>query len=398
MVLLDSTMKLQAYTTATPSTPLQYYLHYSDFASTFNYDALLPKVGTFNQTQTDIVDSVGAGKFRAVKSLNIYNGSDGTQEVNIVIDIAGADTKIFTLLVASLSYLVYNGDTWQTSKTLTIGADLLTISAQSANPTPPGVDTLLLYNLPLAGRQLLRVLGTSGVDTALQPALFGNGIIMVSPYTTATFNVIGTVLPTSVGAVSTPALTSTSLRTSSRRAQVLSAATANSASEVRIAYASVWRGNGAGLGGFFYRARVAIGSSVANQRLLIGLTSSTAATATTQEPSALTNIICFGNDLADTNYQIMVNDGTGTATKVDTGFTKSVINEIFDVTFFCAPNSSSIGYSISRLNDGVNFEGVLSSDLPVSTTFLAPHLYLNNGGTAAAVTLDVMKIYIETDQ
>ena len=32
------------------------------------------------------------------------------------------------------------------------------------------------------------------------------------------------------------------------------------------------------------------------------------------------------------------------------------------------------------------------------TITLAPHVYLNNGGTAAAVTIDLMKLYIETDQ
>lgn len=399
MIVLDSTMKLQVYTSSAPSTPLKYHLHYVDYTSTFSYDAIVPQVGTFTETVADTVGLVASGKFRAIKKLSIYNASSGTEIVNIDIDVAGVKYPQFSLTVNTLSFLNYNGDgTFTESKTATIGSDLITLSERVLTPTPPGAGTVLLYNQPIANRFIPRFLGPSGLDSALQPSLFGNGVMMITPNTTTTFNVIGTVQPTNVGTLSTPALTASSLRTSTRRSQLLSAATANSASEVRTAFAPVWRGNGAGLGGFFYRARIGIGSAVATQRLMIGLTSSTAATATTIDPSTLTNCVFFGNDLLDANYQIMVNDGAGACAKVNTGFPKNVVDEIYDVTFFCPPNGTYIGYSVTRLNDNSSFSGTLTTELPVSTTFLAPHLYLNNGGTASAVTLDIMKLYIETDQ
>lgn len=401
MILLNSTMKLQAFTTGTPSAALKYYIYFQDFASTFVYDAITPAVGTFNQVATDIAPAPEAGKFRQIKTMSIYNGSNAPQEVNIVVDIASSDTPIISLNVNAGEYLEYNEGEWKTTATTTIGSDLITLAARSSNPSAPG-SGLLLYTLPTAGRNLPRFIGPSGLDSFVQPALFGNGVMMVTPNTTTTFNVIGTVQPTNVGTLSHPTLNANSFRESTRRAQLLSAATGGSASETRIAYASVWRGNGAGLGGFYFRARIGLGPIVSTQRLAVGLWAATGATPTTIDPSTIVNGIWFGNDAGDSNYQIMYNNASGTATKIDLGasFVKNVLNAMYDVTFFAAPNSNSIGYSITRNNDGATVSGVITSDikLPVQTAFLAPHLYLNNGGTASAVTLDIMKLYIETDQ
>lgn len=402
MIILDSTLKkLQAFTTATPSTPLTYYISYVDInQSTFAVSAISAVDGTFNQSATDIVAAPASGYSRQIKSIAIYNGSNGTQSVSIVVNNNSTQRVINKVDIATLGILVYENGQWGESTTATIGSDLITLSARGANPSTPGAGTLLYYNYPAGGRQLPRIMGSSGLDTALQPALFGNGIILLAPNTTTTMFSMGTVAPTFVGTLSTPTLTANSLRESTRRSQLLSAATGGSASEARIAYASVWRGNGAGLGGFFFRARVGIGSSVSTQRLLIGLTSATTAITTTIDPSSLTNCIFLGADAGDSNLQIMHNDAAGTCAKADLGssFPKVELNAIYDVTFFAPPNGSSIGYTVTKLNDGTTAEGTISSELPAAATFLAPHLYMNNGGTASAVILDIMRLYIETDQ
>lgn len=397
MIVLDSTMKLQVYTTAAPSTPLKYHLHYVDYTSAFLYDAVVPQVGTFTETVADTVGLVASGKFRSIKSISIYNGSTGTQIVNVVIDVAGVKTPLFSLAVNTLSFLVYQDNVWTTTQIATIGSDIVTLSERVLTPATPGTGTLAFYSKAIAKRQVPRFLGPSGLDSALQPALFGNGIAMITPNTTTTFNVIGTVQPTNVGTLSTPALVSTNLRTSIPRSSLVSAAIANSASETRTAFANVWRGDAAGRGGFFYRARFGLVTSISTQRLIVGLLSSTGATSTSIDPSTLLNCVFFGNDTADTNYQIMVNDGSGVCSKVDTGFVKNTANDVFDVTFFAPPNGSTIGWEVTRLNDGITANGLLSADLPVSTTFLAEHIYMNNGATASAVTIDIMKRYIETD-
>lgn len=401
MIILDTTTKkLQAYTTATPSTDLTFYTSYVDIDSNA-LSNIASSNGTFDETQTDIVPAPTGTIKRQIKSIMIYNASNGTQEVNIVLDISGSDTILWKLNVASSATLVYENGQWQESEIATIGSDLITLSALNDTPSTPGPSTLLLYNYPIAGRQILRTVGSNGLDVALQPSFFGNGILMLLPNTTTSMTAFGTVAPTIVGTMSTPALTSSNLRSSSRRSSVVSAATANSASEVRIAYASVWRGSITGLGGFFFRCRFATASSVATQRLIVGLTSATTAIATTQDPAALTNCIFLGNGTGDANLQIMYNDGAGVCQQINLGpnFPSFITDQVIDVTFFCAANSSTIGYQVTLLNTGVTVSGTLSgSELPTNTTFLAPHIYINNGGTAAAVTLDIMKLYIETDQ
>lgn len=43
------------------------------------------------------------------------------------------------------------------------------------------------------------------------------------------------------------------------------------------------------------------------------------------------------------------------------------------------------------------FEQGITTDMPATTTFLSPRLYMNNGATAAAVACDCAGVYIETD-
>jgi hypothetical protein len=46
---------------------------------------------------------------------------------------------------------------------------------------------------------------------------------------------------------------------------------------------------------------------------------------------------------------------------------------------------------------GAVFEQETTADLPASTQFLSPRLFMNNGSTAAAVTYDCAGVYLETD-
>lgn len=273
------------------------------------------------------------------------------------------------------------------------------LDGQTSEPAAPPAGDLYLYAKSVGGRMLPKVKGPSGLDSTLQPALFGNGTYLVTPGTTTAMNVQGGPAPTVVGTMTHPNLTTTSIRQQMSRAQILSAATANSAAEVRVAFARVCRGDSAGVGGFFARFRFSIVSTVANQRTLVGLTSSTAAIAVTQDPVLLTQIIGLGNASTDTNLQMLSNDAAGSAVKVDLGssFPAQGVDDVYELTLFAAPNSSSIGYKVERFATPAVAEGMLSTDLPTSTTFLAPHAYMNNGGTAAAVQLDLARLYIETD-
>jgi hypothetical protein len=129
------------------------------------------------------------------------------------------------------------------------------------------------------------------------------------------------------------------------------------------------------------------------------LWAATGATSTSTQPSALINGVWIGNDSADANYQLMYNDGVGTATKIDLGanFVKNQAEGIYELTLFCKPTDTTIYYRAKRLDAAGEASGSVASDIPAITSFLCPHFYLNNGGTAATVTLDFYRYYLECD-
>lgn len=278
----------------------------------------------------------------------------------------------------------------------------LTLAA-IATPSAPSSGNMALWSQSVGGRLLPRFMGPSGLDSSVQPAFWGNGIVMVMPSASTALFAMGCAAPTAVGTVSTPApTTGTNLLTATKRARVASAATANSASELRLAATPVYRGETFGSaksGGFFFVTRHGMSTAVALQRQIVGLTSSTSAIATTQSPSSLTNCIMLANDSGDANMQIMHNDGSGACTKIDLGanFPASSVAAMYELTLFCKPGGDEVSYRVVSLDTGDAASGTLSTDLPTKTTLLYPHVYANNGGTALAVQLEFMRLYIETD-
>lgn len=306
----------------------------------------------------------------------------------------------------TLAYKIGTGAAaWTSLAYATLGGTFISVVTQAyaagTDPSVPSAGNMLLYSKDVAGRLMPKFVGPSGIDSILQPAMFANGMYLVTPGASTAFSFIGGPTFTAVGTVSTPALASGSLRLSTRRSSVVSAATANSASELRCAQTTCWRGDATGLGGFFATFRFGMSSAVAGQRLAVGLFSVTTAIATTQSPSALTSCIFVGNDSADANLQLMTNDASGTCTKVNLGASfpipDSTNNAIYELTLFARPNDTSVGWRVARLDTGTSTSGTISTDLPPSTTFLAPHMYANNNAVAAAVTLDFYRLYIESD-
>lgn len=283
-----------------------------------------------------------------------------------------------------------------------IGVDIasgsLQLAAVSNEPASPAAGNMKVYAKEIAGRMILKSVGPTGLDTPYQPALFANNVAMILPSTSTTITVWG--MPnTTVGTASTPTIANTNFKTAMRRVLVTSATTANSASELRSAQMLVWRGNAAGLGGFFYAARFSVNSTTANQRLFSGLISSTAATSTSVAPSAIVNMIGVGWDSADANLQIMSNNSSGTATKVDlgSGYPANTTTAVYELILYAPPNASTVGYRVQRLDNGTSTSGTISTDLPANNLMLSHHQYMNNGGTAAAVALEVNRVYVESD-
>ena len=272
-----------------------------------------------------------------------------------------------------------------------------------ADPSIPPAGKMRLYASDIAGRVMPKVMGPSGLDNPLQSGLQANKVQVLSPGATTAFTAFGLVVPTIVGTVSHPTMVAgVSLRQATARGTITSAATANSASEARVVIPQCYRGEVFGStisGGFFFSCRFAVPSIVANQRCMVGLFNTTGALSTALIPSAGTSFIGMGWDSADANVQIMHNDGAGTATKINlgAGFPSSSATAMYELTLFCVPNGDEVGYRARRLDTNESVSGVLTTDLPVKSSMLSWHAYTNNGGTAAATVLDILRMYLESD-
>ena len=299
-----------------------------------------------------------------------------------------------------------------------IGMDIasggLQLSAMN-DPSTPAAGNLKVYARTNAGRTMLKVKGPSGVDYSLQPFFATNKIGMIQPAggsancTTAPTNGIFGLLPvflnyngTTTNANTCPRpVATTSLFTSIRRNGVTTSTGLGTLAGMRSSGTAnmYWRGNAAGLGGFYVVGRAGIAQYQSTQRTFMGMNSSTAAP-TNVEPSSVTNILGFGCDAADTNFTFMHNDGTGTATKdaLTGSFPCNTSGtDMYEYRIYSAPNGNTIYYSIARLNTTDFYEGSTSADIPLSTQLLNNQIWITNNATAAAASIDIASFYVEAD-
>lgn len=132
-------------------------------------------------------------------------------------------------------------------------------------------------------------------------------------------------------------------------------------------------------------------AAVADARSFIGVRGNTGDVGNVN-PSTLTQIIGVGNDGGEANLQLMYNDGTGVATKIDLGANfpaNTVSADMYRLRLWCAPGASAVSYRLDRLDTAFFVEGTVSTDIPPSTTMLGYTVFRGNGGTALAVRYDV---------
>jgi len=158
-----------------------------------------------------------------------------------------------------------------------------------------------------------------------------------------------------------------------------------------------WRGNAAGLGGWTFVTRLSLATLQATGTGFFGLYGSTAALATLTL-SAVVNCVGIGFQRGThTRWQLVHNDGTGAPTLIDLGASFAIATGgVLTLFIAAAPNAASVWVRVDEVSGAV-FEDEITADLPATTQFLAPRLYLNTGATAAAVAYDCSGLYIETD-
>lgn len=277
------------------------------------------------------------------------------------------------------------------------GTEPLLLTAQSAAPSVPAAGFFKLYARTRAGRTLPEFIGPSGVDSPLQPAMFGNRVMMISPGSGTAVTYVG-LTGSSAGTLSHPTLATTSLATTLYRTRFQTATTNNAGAGVRDNVNTVWRGNAAGRGGFFLHNRICTGDlALGTTEVIVGLSSQTGALAGT--PDALPDVLGLVKRTGDTTWQLIRRTGTGTAQLVNTGHTYAA-NQVLDHVMFAAPGASGVTMRFVLQNfDGTATlitEQTFTDNLPANTTFLSRHIGIRNG-SAAAANIELVRSYLESD-
>ena len=196
----------------------------------------------------------------------------------------------------------------------------------------------------------------------------------------------------------------TNAHTRMRRMDLLvTTASTTAVAGVRSGQSILVRGNAAGVGGFAceFLWGPATGVATSTMRAFAGLVAATAAP-TDVEPSSLVNMVGMGWDAADTQVQIMTNDGTGTATKTAIPGTAWAVpttdrTAAYLLRLSCEPNASTIEYEATELTTDTTVTGSLSTDLPVNTTYLGPRGYCSAGGTSSVIGFAFGGFWFEGD-
>ena len=236
---------------------------------------------------------------------------------------------------------------------------------------------------------------------ALRPALFGKSIYMWMPGTGTTLGInFGTSFTarnsgTSAGQAH-PTKSGTNAMTSLSRATFGTGTTATGASGVQSSASVAWRGNAAGLGGFFFFARFGIETLASDMRAFVGLSANNAAMAA--DPSSWSSTLGVGKDSADANWQIIHKNVTDVG-KINTG--KAVIaGEVLDMTLFAAPNGGDITVRlVNAVTSEVYVDNLLltTTNLPATTAFMYMQAHCGSVSGTTAKLLALNRMYCETD-
>lgn len=264
-------------------------------------------------------------------------------------------------------------------------------------PAAPA-DGLVIFDRNRAGRHIPSIVCPSGVDVALQPALFGNSIYMWLPGTGTTlginFGTSFTARNSGIGAEQAhPTKTSTNAMTSLNRATFSTGTTAKGASGIQSSAPVAWRGNAGGLGGFFFHSRFGIETLAADMRAFVGLSANNATMAA--DPSSWANTIGIGKGSADSTWQIISRSGSA-VTNTPTGITVTA-GQILDFMAFAVPNGSKITVRVTNAVTGnVLFDNTdLTTNLPTNTTFLYMQAHCQSVSGTTAKLLALNRMYCE---
>ena len=415
----------QGITTQMTDTPDGLVISNSDRGSTAVADHMLDpdahpqyaNVNTFRTIavsgQSNVVADTTTDTLTLVAGTNITITTDaGTDSITINAAGGGGGTPAgATTNIQFNNAGAFGADSdfsWNsTTNTLLLsGADTgIVFTGITTEPTSPTAGTARLYAKDIAGRIVPKWVGPSGFDYPIQSSIANNNISVWKGGATlvaATFaTVIGSMPYTSLSPVAPtiPTLAATNLKTQTRRSVISTSATAGTLAYIRGSQVRMWRGNAAGLGGYYLVHRFALATLVAGMRVFAGV-QDLVANPTNIDPTTSTTPGRIGLAInANSGNWNLVHNVTGTTpTIIALGANFPVNNtNLMELVLFAAPNGAGVGYRVTNLSGNLTVSGTISTNQPANTSFLIPTVWVTNNATAAACAIDFVSTYVETD-
>jgi hypothetical protein len=278
-------------------------------------------------------------------------------------------------------------------------------------PTPPA-NTIGIASYSHAGKYFPGWIGPTGLELIPQPHTARNRIRYLSPNglgaTTAPSLFPGTLTPTTTGTLTARSFATTNIVTRATRLALVSAATAGSLSGIRQTSGFFTTGVGSGnLGGFHQVVRFAVSdaTTVSGARMFVGVSSSTIGP-TNVDPATLTNSIGLAQLSGNATQWYLVYGGSAAQSAIALGTSigaPTTTGLLWEFSLFSSPNQNGVvGYQLTNVGTDVTVRGTLTpgtpgTQTPANSTTLTFQMWRTNNATAAAVALDFISWYHETD-